>query len=186
MSHPTVSSGFIPSHAFTPPHLISYHVTRLHTVSSAFHTRSAALNLFGVHAHLAPQAHARTHMTPQVAIARAGGIEPLVALARDGTAVQKEHAAGALLNLACNDDNQVAIMRLGWRLCSSDHFGMLVREPAVEGCLGPAPDIISHVDGLRPQLKREAPGAHSQLPVPPWSAPACEATQLLYGWSPME
>ena len=82
-------------------------------------------------------------MTPQVAIARAGGIEPLVALAWDGTALQKEHAAAALRNLACNTDNQVAITRLGWRLCSSDHFGMLVREPAVEGCLGPAPDIIS-------------------------------------------
>ena len=35
----------------------------------------------------------------QAAIARAGGIEPLVALARSGTDGQKEHAAGALRNL---------------------------------------------------------------------------------------
>ena len=55
-------------------------------------------------------------MTPQVAIARAGGIEPLVALARDGTAVQKEKAAGALLNLASNNDNKVAMTRAGWQL----------------------------------------------------------------------
>ena len=55
-------------------------------------------------------------MTPQVAIARVGGIEPLVALARDGTEEQKECAAGALWILAVNDDNQVAMTRLCWRL----------------------------------------------------------------------
>ena len=51
-----------------------------------------------------------------MAIARAGGIEPLVALVRDGTARQKERAAGALRNLAQSADNEVAIMHLGWRL----------------------------------------------------------------------
>ena len=55
-------------------------------------------------------------MTPQVAIARAGGIKSLVALVRNGTAVQKKYAAGLLQILARNDDNQVAIMHLGWRL----------------------------------------------------------------------
>ena len=52
----------------------------------------------------------------QVAIARAGGIEPLVALARGGTEKQKEHAADALWMLALNDDNQVAIARAGYAL----------------------------------------------------------------------
>ena len=48
-----------------------------------------------------------------MAIARAGGIAPLVAMARDGTDEQKEEAAGALGNLAHNADNQVAIARAG-------------------------------------------------------------------------
>ena len=38
-------------------------------------------------------------------------IEPLAALAWDGTDTQKEKAAGALWSLASNDDNQVAIRR---------------------------------------------------------------------------
>uniref|UniRef100_A0A7S3TBT1 Uncharacterized protein n=1 Tax=Emiliania huxleyi TaxID=2903 RepID=A0A7S3TBT1_EMIHU len=45
----------------------------------------------------------------RVAIAKAGGIAPLVALARGGTEVQKEYAAGALRILAVNDDNAMAI-----------------------------------------------------------------------------
>ena len=49
----------------------------------------------------------------QVAIAKAGGIAPLVALARDGTKKQKEWAAVALRNLARNADNQVAIAKAG-------------------------------------------------------------------------
>ena len=54
------------------------------------------------------------HRPNQVAIARAGGIEPLVALTRDGTAVQKEKAAAALANLADNNaNNQVASTRAG-------------------------------------------------------------------------
>ena len=46
----------------------------------------------------------------QVAIVEASGIEPLVALAGDGTDAQKSLAADALRNLAFeSDDNQVAI-----------------------------------------------------------------------------
>ena len=48
-----------------------------------------------------------------MAIAKAGGIAPLVALARGGTDGQKEEAARALRNLACNADNQVAIATAG-------------------------------------------------------------------------
>ena len=59
--------------------------------------------------------HTHTHDN-QVMIAREGGIKPLVALARDGTPGQKEKAAGALWNLAMNDDNQVAITHAGWQL----------------------------------------------------------------------
>ena len=59
--------------------------------------------------------HTHTHDN-QVAIAREGGIKPLVALARDGTPMQKENAAGALKNLAINDDNEVAITHAGWQL----------------------------------------------------------------------
>ena len=43
----------------------------------------------------------------------AGAIDPLVALLRGGSAVAKEEAAGALRNLACNDDNEVAIAAAG-------------------------------------------------------------------------
>ena len=42
-------------------------------------------------------------------MARAGGIEPLVALARSGTDLQKFRAAGALRKLALNADNKAAI-----------------------------------------------------------------------------
>ena len=46
----------------------------------------------------------------QVAIAKAGGIAPLIDLLKNGTtAKQKEFAAGALWYLAKNDDNKVAI-----------------------------------------------------------------------------
>ena len=48
-----------------------------------------------------------------MAIARAGGIPPLVALARGGTEGQKEYAAGTLRCLAISADNQVAIARAG-------------------------------------------------------------------------
>ena len=47
----------------------------------------------------------------QVAIAKAGGIPPLVALIRDGTNAQKERAAGALRNLSFNADSKVAIAK---------------------------------------------------------------------------
>ncbi|EOD34454.1 hypothetical protein EMIHUDRAFT_441276 [Emiliania huxleyi CCMP1516] len=50
-----------------------------------------------------------------VAAAEAGDFAPLVSLARDGTDGQKEQAARALRNLACNADNQVAIARAGGR-----------------------------------------------------------------------
>ena len=62
-------------------------------------------------AHPAYHTYAHAH-DKQVAIARAGGIEPLVALVRDGTAAQKENAAGALRNLSVNEDNQVAMSGL--------------------------------------------------------------------------
>jgi hypothetical protein len=49
----------------------------------------------------------------KVEIAQAGGIAPLVALARDGTDEQKAHAAGTLASLSVNDDNKVAIAEAG-------------------------------------------------------------------------
>ena len=49
----------------------------------------------------------------QVAIAAAGGIAPLVALAGSGTPGARESAAGALWNLAVNADNKVAIAAAG-------------------------------------------------------------------------
>ena len=50
----------------------------------------------------------------KVAIARAGGIEPLVKLVRSGTDEQKEQAVRALSNLAAGDyNNKVAIARAG-------------------------------------------------------------------------
>ena len=48
-----------------------------------------------------------------VAIAAAGAIEPLVALARGGTDGQKEEAAAALATLAVDKDNAVAIATAG-------------------------------------------------------------------------
>ena len=57
----------------------------------------------------------------QAAIARAGGIEPLVALVRSGTDGQKEQAAGALWSLAWNTDNKAAIATAG---CSCSWFGI--------------------------------------------------------------
>jgi len=49
-----------------------------------------------------------------VAIAKAGGIAPRVALARDGTDGQKREAAGALRSLASNsNNNRVAIATAG-------------------------------------------------------------------------
>eukprot|EP00434_Breviolum_minutum_P024409 symbB.v1.2.021556.t1/scaffold1847.1/size122519/9 len=49
----------------------------------------------------------------KVAIAKAGGIEVLVQIARNGSDQAKESAAGALLSLAMNKDNQVAIAKAG-------------------------------------------------------------------------
>jgi len=47
-------------------------------------------------------------------IAQAGAIAPLVTLVQSGTAGQKEHAAGALRNLADNNaENQVSIAQVG-------------------------------------------------------------------------
>ena len=48
-----------------------------------------------------------------VPIAEAGGIPPLVALARDGTYTQKQYAAVALANLSNCADNKVAIAQAG-------------------------------------------------------------------------
>ena len=53
----------------------------------------------------------------QVAIAKAGGIEPLVALARSGQSAQAQflgtYARGALSNLAVNAANKKAIVEAG-------------------------------------------------------------------------
>ena len=48
-----------------------------------------------------------------VAIAKAGGIEPLVQLARNGSDEARVRAITALTNLAMNDDNKVAIAKAG-------------------------------------------------------------------------
>jgi len=56
----------------------------------------------------------------QVAIAKAGGIAPLVALARDGTDGQKKYAAAALRKLAHNAVSKVAIAKAGFQPYSSD------------------------------------------------------------------
>lgn len=45
----------------------------------------------------------------QVLVAQAGGIPPMVKLLEDGPLSARECAAGALWNLAMNDDNRVAI-----------------------------------------------------------------------------
>ena len=49
----------------------------------------------------------------QTAIARAGGIEHLLALAQGGTETEKKYAAATLSNLAMADDVEVAIVRAG-------------------------------------------------------------------------
>ena len=52
--------------------------------------------------------------TPVVdTVVRVGGIEPIIALARDGTATQREHAAGVLHNLANTMANRTAIAEAG-------------------------------------------------------------------------
>ena len=70
--------------------------------------------------HLVATKHTKCTLTPthakQVSIAREGGINPLVALVRDGTPIQKEFAAAALKNLAINAENQVAITHASWQL----------------------------------------------------------------------
>ena len=55
----------------------------------------------------------------QVAIAQAGGIAPLVALARGGTHEQKEAAAAALSILAHNKDNMAVIAQAGIHLAKA-------------------------------------------------------------------
>jgi len=55
----------------------------------------------------------RPHSCDEILIAEAAGIPPLVALVRDGNAKQKESAAGALRNLAVNDDNKIRIAEAG-------------------------------------------------------------------------
>lgn len=53
------------------------------------------------------------HALRQVLIAKAGAIPPLVDLVRDGSEPGKEAAAGALGNLAFNDDNKILIRDAG-------------------------------------------------------------------------
>ena len=62
---------------------------------------------------LAPLAARPSAPLHRVATSDAGGIALLVALARNGTAMQKEKAAGALMNLGLNTENQVAITAAG-------------------------------------------------------------------------
>ena len=53
------------------------------------------------------------HASNKVAIAKAGGIQPTVALLASGTARAQQHAASALASLGLdNVDNQIAIMTL--------------------------------------------------------------------------
>ena len=72
--------------------------------------------------HLVTTKHIQCSLTPthakQVSIAREGGINPLVALVRDGTPIaQSEGAsAAALWNLAINAENKVAITHAIWQL----------------------------------------------------------------------
>ena len=49
----------------------------------------------------------------QVAITRAGAIEPLVALLRGGSGRAQQEAAGVLANLASNAENRAAVARAG-------------------------------------------------------------------------
>jgi vacuolar protein 8 len=51
--------------------------------------------------------------TTEVFIADDGAIAPLVTLVQSGTDRQKEHAAGALQNLAANAENKVLIAQAG-------------------------------------------------------------------------
>ena len=52
-------------------------------------------------------------MTPQVTIAAAGAVPPLVALVHHGSELAREEAGAALANLAVNAENQVAIATAG-------------------------------------------------------------------------
>ena len=54
-----------------------------------------------------------TSFLHEVELSNAGGVAPLVALARDGTALQREFAAAALCKLASNTDNKEAIAEAG-------------------------------------------------------------------------
>ena len=47
-------------------------------------------------------------------IREAGGIPPLVALAKKGTVEQQKNASIALFNLMCNDECEMAIREAGW------------------------------------------------------------------------
>lgn len=51
----------------------------------------------------------------QVLITEKGGIPPMVYLLRDGPLTGQEAAAGALWNLAMNEDNRVAIRKVSAR-----------------------------------------------------------------------
>ena len=76
-----------------------------------------------------------------------GGIEPLVALARDGTAKQKENAASALCSLALNAHNRAAIAEAGddcTAVHSSLHRNAFLHVHALRGashhsCIPPHP-----------------------------------------------
>ena len=52
----------------------------------------------------------RLRWRPYTAIAEAGGVEALVALATNGEADGQEEAARALRNLACNATNRAAVV----------------------------------------------------------------------------
>jgi vacuolar protein 8 len=57
----------------------------------------------------------------QVKVANEGGIGPLIALLRDGTAEGKTKAAAALYNLSFNADNRVKIRDAGLQIIQAAH-----------------------------------------------------------------
>ena len=64
---------------------------------------------------LADDLRLAVHADNRVAIVKVeGALAALVALLRDGSAVGKEYAAGALKNLAFNADNKKLLLKLGY------------------------------------------------------------------------
>ena len=93
----------------------------------------------------------------QAAIARAGAIEPLVALVSGGNAGAQEAAAAALHWLAFGADNQVAIARAG----AIEPLVALLHEPTTAATTRAAASTMEHV--LAQQHDQSGPLAVPQL-----------------------